>query len=315
MAIPLKTSDSVEITILVDNYTDSLLTGPRPGVRRPVLKHGWFLAAEHGLSLLIRVTSGGKTRSILMDTGVSDYALMYNAREVGADIDAVEEIVLSHGHFDHVGSLIPLLRTSSCRLPVHLHPGAFVRRRKRNQDGVYTLLPTLNREEVAHAGAVLNLSEEPSLIADRTVLLTGEIDRVTPFEKGSPILEAELNGSWALDPFHDDQSLVIHLKDKGLIVISGCAHAGIVNSVQYTRKITGVERIHAIIGGFHLSGSDLESVIKPTIAAIREMNPGMVVPLHCTGWEAQVGFRNAMPDQFVLNSVGTRYTFGEEVTG
>lgn len=312
MVIPLQVSDSVEITVLVDNYTDSLLTSASPGVRRPVLKHGWFLVAEHGLSLLVRVTSGGKTRSILMDTGVSDLGLMYNARELEADLDAVEEIVISHGHFDHVGSLIPVLRTSSCRLPVHLHPGAFVSRRKRNQDGAYTLLPTLNREEVAHAGALLNLSREPSLIAERTALLTGEIERMTPFEKGSPILEVELEGSWRLDPFPDDQSLVLHVKDKGLIVISGCAHAGIVNSVQYARKITGVDRICAIIGGFHLSGADRQSVMLPTVAAIREMNPGMVVPLHCTGWEAQVEFRNAMPDQFVLNSVGTRYTFGEE---
>ena len=102
---------------------------------------------------------------------------------------------------------------------------------------------------------------------------------------------------------------MINVKGKGLVVISGCAHAGIINTVEYARKITGVDTVHAVIGGFHLTGPFFEPVIQPTIDAMKEIGPEYVIPLHCTGWKAMNRFAEEMPGQFILNTVGTTYTF------
>jgi len=112
-----------------------------------------------------------------------------------------------------------------------------------------------------------------------------------------------------VDSFRDDQSVIINLKDQGLVVISGCAHAGIVNSIRYAQKITGVPRIHAIIGGFHLSGPYFSKIITPTITDLESINPAYIIPMHCTGWEAQTLFAKKMPDKFILSTVGTKYVF------
>jgi 7,8-dihydropterin-6-yl-methyl-4-(beta-D-ribofuranosyl)aminobenzene 5'-phosphate synthase len=143
------------------------------------------------------------------------------------------------------------------------------------------------------------------------VLVTGEIPRVTEFEFGFPVQYAIVDGIEQHDPLTpDDQALVVSVKGKGLVVISGCAHAGIINTVTYARQLTGSARVHAIIGGFHLAGPLYESVIEPTVAAIRTFNPDFVIPTHCTGWKAMHEFAKHMPDAFIQNSVGTRVTFG-----
>lgn len=308
MTIVLQSVDSIEITVLVDNYTDLLLTARNEITYRPEIAYGRALLAEHGLSFLVRIQAGDRTHTILMDAGVSETTLFHNARELALDLNAIEEIVISHGHYDHMGALIPVLRSMSCRTPVHLHPEAFSQRRKRLADGRYTALPAPDANVLMHAGAILNLSSEPSLLVDRLMLLTGEIERTTAFEKGSSHLEV-YHQTWGMDLFRDDQSLILHLAGKGLVILSGCAHAGIINSIQYARKITGVDQVHAVLGGFHLSGPYYESMIQPTCEALQEINPRWVIPMHCTGWEALSQFSRSMPDNVMVNTVGTRYVF------
>ena len=309
MTIMLKPVDSVEITILVDNYTDLLLAQNTPTVQRPLLDYGKTLIAEHGLSLLIRVRSGVRTCQFLMDAGSTDHALFENAKMIGIDLEGVEEIVVSHGHYDHIGGLDRLLRSSSCRMPVHLHPAAFARRRKIRPDGSYLDLPVPVRDEISHAGGILHLSKDPSLICQQMVMITGEVERTTDFEQGSPVLEAEGKDGFVRDMFRDDQAVVLHLKDKGLIVISGCAHAGIVNTVRYAGEVTGVDSVHAVLGGFHLSGPHFETIIPDTVRSLGEIDPDWIIPMHCTGFTAQVAFREAMPDKFVISTVGTTFRF------
>ncbi|MPM63708.1 hypothetical protein SDC9_110590 [bioreactor metagenome] len=161
------------------------------------------------------------------------------------------------------------------------------------------------------AGAILTKSEKAFPMANGFIHTTGEIERKIPFEKGFPWAEAKINGKWVTDPFLDDQGLVIKLKDKGLVVISGCAHAGIINTVEHAKKITGTDRVHAVMGGFHLTGQIFDPIIQPTIAEMKRIGPDYVVPMHCTGWKAINQFAEEMPEQFLLNTVGTTYIFGE----
>lgn len=312
MTYSLQPVDSVDVTVLVDNYTDLLMVEQTSLIHRPMLSDGKTLFAEHGLSFLIRIKSGEKTNTILMDAGTTETALIQNAETLGVNLDEISEVVISHGHFDHIGALFRVLRQSSCRIPVHLHPAAFAMRRKKRPDGTYTSLPSMTADEVTHAGGILSLSKEPSLVANHKILLTGEVERITSFEQGSPVLEAMERDTFVKDLFRDDQSLILNLKDKGLIIISGCAHAGIINSVRYAQKITGIDDIHAIMGGFHLSGPYFKKIVPETISALQEIQPTYIIPVHCTGWEAQVSMAQAMPDAFVLSTVGTTFHFGGE---
>ena len=313
MTAALRPIDRAEITILVDNYTDFLLTENNRMVQRPVIPFENVLLAEHGLSFLIRIFSGTESHTILMDAGNSGTTLFHNARELHLNLDDIEEIIISHGHFDHFGSLVPLLRSLSCRTPVHLHPRAFSERRKKMPNSSSRNFPILDKDILTHAGAVLNFSTDPSLLANRYMLITGEIERTTSFEQGSPVLEAFDQGDWIADPFWDDQSLVLNLASHGLVVISGCAHAGIINSVRYAQKITGINQVHAVIGGFHLSGQNFEQVISPTISALHEIAPEWVIPMHCTGWCAINEMNKVLPGKVLINTVGTRYCLESEM--
>ena len=157
-------------------------------------------------------------------------------------------------------------------------------------------------------GVDVVINKAPSLAAQDSVLVTGEIPRVTSFEKGMPGALIRHDGKLIPDTFKDDQSIVINLKHKGLVVISGCAHSGIINSVFYARELTGCRNVCAVIGGFHLSGKNMEPVVGPTIEKLKKMSPQVISPMHCTGFGTISRLAKEMPDAFVLSSVGTRLT-------
>ena len=145
-------------------------------------------------------------------------------------------------------------------------------------------------------------------MADDLVMITGEVERNTAFEKGLPNAVMERDGRIEKDPVSDDQALLINLKGKGLVILSGCSHAGIINTVMFAKKITGVQKIHAVMGGFHLSGPSFKQIIKKSIEALKKMAPEIVVPMHCTGWKAIQRFSEEFPSSFILNSVGSKFT-------
>jgi 7,8-dihydropterin-6-yl-methyl-4-(beta-D-ribofuranosyl)aminobenzene 5'-phosphate synthase len=140
------------------------------------------------------------------------------------------------------------------------------------------------------------------------IMVSGEVERATSFEKGMPNAMVERNGMLEKDPISEDQALFVHLRGKGLVVIGGCSHAGIVNTVLYGKKLTGARTVHAVLGGFHLSGPFFEPVIGETIDALKAMAPEVLVPMHCTGWKAIHRFEEAFPGVFILNAVGSNYT-------
>ncbi|WP_028319954.1 MBL fold metallo-hydrolase [Desulfatiglans anilini] len=310
----IRSVDRIEVLTLADNYVDLLLQSDARVQRPPLARNGSIpsdtLLAEHGLSLLITLEANGSTHTLLMDAGYTRISVLHNLSILGLTLEAVEAVVLSHGHMDHTGGLYPLLATLPNRVPLVVHPDAFLERRYLQlPDGRRLLFPQrIDRAELARRGVDLRETKEPSLLCDDHLLVTGEVERVTAFENGLPGAMVERNGAVEPDPIRDDQALVMHLKDRGLVVIAGCSHAGIVNTILYARTVTGMERIHAVLGGFHLTGPYFEQVIPPTIEALQSMDCALIAPMHCTGWKAIGAFEKAFPEAFVLNSVGSRIT-------
>jgi 7,8-dihydropterin-6-yl-methyl-4-(beta-D-ribofuranosyl)aminobenzene 5'-phosphate synthase len=318
--IRLRPADRVEITILADNTSD-LLLADSVNVRRLRVQPPAAPLAEHGLACLISAWSGDEKHTVLMDAGISGICMLHNAALLASSMSAsndavtnqiedVESIVLSHGHFDHFHGMHPFLKSAKRKLPLVVHPQAFGERRSRPNAQHTMLLPSLDKHALEAAGAVVEEREQPSTLAEGLILVTGEVKRETAFEKGSPGLEAKVGEEWIQDPFLDDQGIAVDLRGRGLVVLSGCSHSGIINTVLHARNITGVQRIHAVMGGFHLGGRS-EAMIEPTVEAMLSLSPDIVVPMHCTGWKAIHRFAEAMPEAFVFNSVGTTYLFAE----
>lgn len=310
----IREADRLEVTILVDNYTDMLLAESTGVYRRPQIPLPQILLAEHGLSCLIKVYAGTEEHTVLLDAAVTPACLFRNSNLLKVELGRIEAVALSHGHPDHFLGLEELLKFVSNeqnrQVPLILHPDAFLERRLNIPAiGHPASLPKLDEENMKESGARLITSEKAFPIANGLIHTTGEIERKIPFENGFPWAEAKINGSWVADPFRDDQGLVIKLRDKGLVVISGCAHAGIINTVEHAKKITGTKRVHAVMGGFHLTGQVFDPIIQPTIDEIKRIDPDYVVPMHCTGWKAINRFAEEMPEKFLLNTVGTTYVF------
>ncbi|MHB8092646.1 MAG: MBL fold metallo-hydrolase [Syntrophales bacterium] len=311
----LQAVDRVEITVLMDNYVDVLL-GSTDVVARPVFRTGDEISretviAEHGMSMLVKTFQGEESHSIIFDTGHNKTGVPYNLKILGIDIGAVEAVVLSHAHMDHTGALYPLMEKLSWSVPLVVHPAVFTAPRfLKFPDGHMERFPnTLVREELMKRGGKIVESRMPVPMANGTILVTGEVERTTAFEKGFPIAKLVQDGELVPDPILDDQALVVCLKGKGLVVISGCAHSGIVNTVLHSRKIAGIEQVYAILGGFHLTGPFFEPIIEDTVSALLKIGPKFIVPMHCTGWKAMHRFSEAFPDAFVLNSVGSKFMF------
>lgn len=313
-AVPLKAVERVEITTLIDNYVDLLLPSTDTIMRPPLAKGGNILAntllAEHGLSLLVTVYNGEKKNTILFDTGYTGVGVPHNMEMLGVNVKDIEAIVISHGHMDHTGSLDVILEKIPERIPLVLHPGAYAYPRyTATPDGDKRLWPqTLVKENLEQKNVDIIDSKEPTLIADDMIMVTGEVERITEFEKGMPNALVEKDGKIVQDPILEDQAIVIKLKEKGLVVISGCAHSGIINTALFAQKTTGEQNIHAVLGGFHLTGPFFEKIHDNTIGELKKMAPDVVMPMHCTGWKAIQKFQKEFSSQFVLNSVGSRLT-------
>ena len=164
----------------------------------------------------------------------------------------------------------------------------------------------LNKQALEQEGATIVEKAEPSVIGDGLFMLTGEIPRHTDFEHALPGSVMEVDGEIVPDIVQDDQAVVLDVAGHGLVVLSGCGHAGIVNTINYARELNNGRPLYAVMGGFHLPGSQFRHAVAPTIAAIKAEDPKMVIPMHCTGTEAKAHFRFEFGDVFVDSAVGTR---------
>ncbi|HOI74837.1 MAG TPA: MBL fold metallo-hydrolase [Syntrophales bacterium] len=313
--IPINEVDRVEILTLQDNYIEiTAMDNTAVVSRATALKDMEFkssILAEHGFSALVKTTTGDRTRTLLFDFGFSEIGAAHNARVLGADLSQVEAITLSHGHSDHTGGFHEMTAMIGKKgLELTVHPSVFKKPRYLKIAPEFKIhFPKFDRETVEKAGLKVVESKEPRPLLDGDILFLGEVPRRTDFEKGFPIAFCQEGGEEKWDAIEDDTSVVMNVKGKGLVILSGCAHSGIVNTVLYAREVTGVEPVHVVMGGFHLSGPLFEPIIGRTTEELKKINPAYVIPTHCTGRKAIMEMEKEMKEAFILNMSGTKLTF------
>ncbi len=336
----LQEVDNINITILVDNITDRLLPSLSLVKRPPLISNKRFNKppiAEHGFSTLVEISYKYKDKKILkkflFDTGVSKNGIIYNSNIFGINFEDIETIILSHGHFDHISGLISVLKKVDKPIEIITHPDAFLRRWVVFPDGRKARMDTLDEEEIKKFGGIIIKNSDINYLPrlktkinhyndidnnssnnnnNNRILITGEIPRITKFEKGFPLQykEGKDENDLIADPFvKDDQALVMLLKNKGLVILTGCGHAGIINTLNYATKVTGIKKVYAIIGGFHLTGEGYEESIPLTISELLKINPEYIIPCHCTGWKASNEIIKSMPQKYIQTSVGSTFRF------
>lgn len=309
--MPIKEADRVTVWVLTDNYYDALRPDSRVA-RRYRVSPGRSIHAEHGLSYFIEASVEGKTGRCMFDFGLDAAGVINNMELLGLDVARADAFALSHGHLDHWTAAVEILAQDRAGFvsgtPFYVGKEAFLHRYSHNPGtGELQDIGQLDRAALEASGVTIVEIERPTEMISGAYL-TGDIDRTTPYETTSPNLLVKRGENLLPDDFRGEQALFFNLRNRGLVVLSGCAHAGIVNTVRHVQRISGIETVHAILGGFHLVNA-AEERIWSTISDIKDINPDVVVPAHCTGFEALSAFHNAMPDVFQLNTAATHYTF------
>lgn len=318
--------DKLEIQVLVDNVTDGLSSTPanvenefafatRRGLRASSGR--CLCCAVHGFSALVTATRGETRRSMLFDSGPEDFAFERNCARLGADLGQVETIVLSHGHWDHSGAMFAALNAIRARngnrpVPYYTHPGMFSSRALRMPNGGLRLMDDVpSIADLSALGAEVICTTEPQSFLDDMFYVSGEVPRVTPFERGLPgQVRRTADGQWEPDELlMDERWLAVNVKGKGVVVLSACSHAGIVNVLKHARATFPGQPLHAVMGGLHLSGTN-EAIIPQTVQAMAEFSLAQIAAGHCTGWRAIAALSAVFGDKVLAPSaVGKRYTY------
>jgi len=256
------------------------------------------LLAEQGLSILVET---GEV-NVLLDTGQSISA-SYNADTLGIDLSKIDKIVLSHGHSDHTGGLRQILTRMRKEVEIIAHPDIWQAKYARRQGEAdrYIGIP-FQRQGLESLGGSFNLTTKPIKITDN-IMTTGEIPMVTDYEETDPDLFVKEATGWQPDKLLDDQALIINT-EQGLVVILGCAHRGIINTLYHAQQLTGVKPIHTVLGGSHLIRASEERVWL-TIAVLRDLGVQRLGLCHCTGLSTSVLLAQEFGDSFFFNNTGT----------
>ena len=310
--LKIEEAEKLVITVITDNYTDALrphykIARRHEGTKSPM---DIILHAEHGLAYHIETVVNAESHSFLFDFGTDFQGIKRNIELLKIDLKRIEALILSHDHFDHQAAMIELLKDKKGDIlkdiPFYIgeqfFAGSYMRA---SSDNVVSLL-ALKREDIEELDLVKIIEIKlPTQVVPGAYLI-GKINQVTDYEKIPPVFLTKRGDQLVQDDFIGEQAIVLNAKGKGLVVLSACAHRGIVNTIRQAQKITGIEKVHAVLGGFHLTGAKPE-LIQRTISDIKAINPDYIVPFHCTGFEAITAFAREMPDQFILNTSGTRY--------
>lgn len=322
-------ADSVEITVLVENWVDMLLPDVDLGdgghcVRSGLIEHfdqrRTPPQAENGISLLVTARRGRHESTVLFDVGLTGSVLMHNLRVLGVDASQIEQVVISHGHPDHYGGLYSFLDAFDRTIPVATHTDAFLPRYAVMGDGrtsaYYNQAFTIDDVErhggrpVLSGGALdLGCGMFTTGFIPRSVSFEGPVEPPAPHAPG--LYQVRADGSYGLDQVLEEQGLVIDVKDKGLVVLTGCAHAGVLNTIDRARGICGPKPVHAVMGGFHLGfPTTPRGNVRLTLEGMREREVSHIIPMHCSGLHTHATFHDELPDRYLQPSVGTVLGFG-----
>ncbi len=307
--VKIPEAEKIVITVITDNYADAL----RPDykiAKRYRMTSNRGMHGEHGLAYHIETTVDGKNHFFLFDFASDPQGVKNNIELLKLDLKKIEAMALSHDHFDHQAALVELLKAKRDEIPrgVPFYVGEqfFIGTFARFPDGQIRSIFALKREDIEGLGIVKIIEVKKPTPIVQGAYLTGKVEQVTDYEKIPPMFVKKSGDQYIQEDFIGEQAIVFNAKGKGLVVLSACAHRGIVNTVKQAQRMSGIEKVHAVIGGFHLTGAKPE-LIQRTIADIKAVRPDYIVPIHCTGYEAIAAFRREMPDQFILNTAGTSY--------
>jgi len=314
--LTLQPVDRLDFQILVDNLSDSLSTVPanvtqewpalmRAGMRQ--LSGRCQCCANHGLAVVVKAFRGTASRAVLFDAGPVEFAVEYNGTRLNIDFASIDAVVLSHGHWDHAGGLpmafdLITKANGGRAIPCYLHPGMFRQRALPLPGG--GLLPIRaipSPDDLAAKGAVPVVTTEAQVLLDDMFLVSGEIPRVTSYEKGFPghKRRSEDGRSWEDDPLiMDERFLAVHVRGKGIVVFTACSHAGVVNVLKHAQSSFTAIPLYAVVGGFHLAGGN-EKIIAESVRDIGTFGLTLIAPGHCTGWRAVNALANAYGDSTV----------------
>ncbi len=328
VARALRPVDALEVSVLVDNVVDPMSTAPKgvTGEQAILRANGLMVSsgharccANHGLSLVITARVGSDIQILLFDAGPEAYTLARNGNRLGTPFGEVGGIFLSHGHWDHAGGLPEALRlvvSANGRNPVpfHVNPGMFLTRGMRQPNGlVVPAESVMNPVDLERRGAAIVNSPDARAIMEQMFYVSGEIPRVTPYERGLPphVKLAQDGVNWEPDPLIlDERYVAAYVKGKGVVVFTACSHAGVINVLTDARNMFGDVPLYAVMGGFHLTGAEVEAVIPDTIRDFGGFALKRIVPCHCTGWRAVNALaRVYSEDVLTPASVGRQFVF------
>lgn len=322
-------ADSVEITVLVENWVDMLLpdrslSADDHCVRTGLIEHfdqGRIPPqAENGISLLVTAYRQGRSTTVLFDAGLTGSVLIHNLKALGVDASSIDHVVISHGHPDHYGGLLMLLDNLQRTLPVATHEDAFLPRYAVMGDGrVSTYYNQRFTPEAIESRRGRPVLTSGALDLGCGIYTTGTIPRHVQFEgpvepaqpHAAGLYQVRRDGGYGLDEVWDEQGLVIDVRDKGLVVLTGCAHAGVLNTIDRAKQVSGNERVHAVMGGFHLGfPTTPASNVERTLTGLQEREVAWVMPMHCSGLATHANFSAGLADRYLQPSVGTILRFG-----
>lgn len=329
--------DRLVMTNVVDNIYDVFAKGGKLDTitvqRAPLLFGVEAVSAEHGLAYHLESVRGAERREILLDFSLTEKNLFHNFGVLKLDPTRADALVLSHGHADHYGGLPDFARLTQGKTKpgLTLYAGGedtFCHRVVMTPAGSTVDFKQLDRGGLEARGLKVMLAKQATVVTGHS-FTTGQISRLTDFEKspaaarltagpmdsacsathfGATKVETK-PGELVADTFQGEHATCYHVKDRGLVVITSCGHAGVINSVRQAQKTSGVAKVHAVVGGFHLAPAPDEIVAK-TVAAFREIDPDYIIPAHCTGLNTIIAVHQAMPKKLVMPSTGTRVIFG-----